>query len=66
MLKEAEDKLEQDGFPFPYNEIPRIQEQFDLEEKIASLWKEAGPGRIIFSHNDCNQVIKFKIQNFQN
>ena len=54
MLKEADQKLEQEGipFPWPYDEIPRIQVQIEFEEKIMSLLREAGLGRIVLSHND--------------
>ena len=54
MLKEADQKLEQEEmpFPWPYDEIPRIQVQIEFEEKIMSLLREAGLGRIVLSHND--------------
>ena len=52
MLREADEKLEQLGRPYPYNQIPSVEVQFELEEKIMSILKGAGFGRIVFSHND--------------
>ena len=52
MLKEADEKLELEGRPAPYNEIPLVQVQIELEEKIMSLLREVGLGRIVLSHND--------------
>ena len=52
MLKKADKKLDLEGRPFPYSEIPRIEVQIELEAKIKSLLEKGGPGRIVFSHND--------------
>ena len=52
MLMEAEKKLDLEGWPFPYSEMPRIEVQIELETKIKSCLEKGGPGRIVFSHND--------------
>ena len=52
MVEDADKQLEKDGRPFPYNEIPRVEVQFELEDKIMAILNEAGLGRIVFCHND--------------
>lgn len=58
MLKEIDEKLvQEEGMPYPFNELPRIQEQIEVEEKILSFLKEVGLGKVTLCHNDVNQVI---------